>query len=468
MYKREKKNSRKFLEKLWALTVVSTIILSICLLSVLAAIHVLAAPKEPVMRDGIKIIEIQSEPVSVPMLAAEREPETELIIIDPGHGGLDEGCRGGTALEKDINLQIAGLVEVKLTEKGYRVVLVREGDTYIAKEDRVKTANELQADAYVSIHQNSYEDGEVSGIETWYDSTGPAEGSKRLAQLVHYETLNAAGGNARELVDSTELYLTGEARMPSCLIETGFLSNQEEREKLLDKEYQEKLAEGIASGIDLYFHPKTMYLTFDDGPSPENTEKILDVLKEKNVKATFFMIGEYVERYPEIAKRVAEEGHVIGVHCYCHDYQVLYESVDSYIEDFERAYAVIKEVTGTEPVFFRFPGGSVNAYNREIATEIVEVMSEKGFIYYDWNASLEDAVRKAEPEELIAYARETTLGRKKVVMLAHDTVDNTVLCLGDLIDRFPDYRMEVLKPGIKPIQFALPDTEKEKKNKNKD
>ncbi|MBQ8597826.1 MAG: polysaccharide deacetylase, partial [Lachnospiraceae bacterium] len=221
--------------------------------------------------------------------------------------------------------------------------------------------------------------------------------------------------------------------------------------------YQEKLAEGIANGIDLYFHPKTMYLTFDDGPSPENTEKILDVLKEKNVKATFFMIGEYVEKYPEIARRVAEEGHVIGVHCYRHDYQVLYESVDSYVEDFQKAYDIIVEVTGTEPVFFRFPGGSVNAYNREIVGEVVEVMNEKGFIYYDWNASLEDAVRKAEPEELIAYARETTLGRKKVVMLAHDTVDNTALCLEDFIESFPDYRMEVLKPGIKPIQFSLPE-----------
>lgn len=459
MYIRKENNSGKILRKVWVLSITGTVFLSICLLSVFAAIRVLAASEETIAVEP-EVLGVKSKQPVAPTPLIFTEQKQELIVIDPGHGGVDEGCTNGAVLEKDINLEIAKLAETKLEELGYRVILTREEDGYITKEDRVQMANELGADLYVSIHQNTYEDPEVAGIETWYDSTGLSEESERLAKLVHYETLLATEGRARELVDSTELYITGETQMPSCLIETGFLSNPEELALLSDPEYQDELAEGIVTGIDLYFHPKTMYLTFDDGPSPEHTEKILDVLKEKNVKATFFMIGEYVERYPEIAKRVAEEGHVIGIHCYRHDYQVLYGSVDSYLEDFEKAYDVIKEVTGTEPVFFRFPGGSVNAYNKEITGEIVEVMSERGFIYYDWNASLEDAVRKAEPEELIAYARETTLGRKKVVMLAHDTVGNTALCLGDLIDQFPEYKMDVLRPGIKPIQFPQPEIEK--------
>lgn len=459
MYIRKENNSGKILRKVWVLSITGTVFLSICLLSVFAAIRVLAASEETIAVEP-EVLGVKSKQPVAPTPLIFTEQKQELIVIDPGHGGVDEGCTNGAVLEKNINLEIAKLAETKLEELGYRVILTREEDGYITKEDRVQMANELGADLYVSIHQNTYEDPEVAGIETWYDSTGLSKESERLAKLVHYETLLATEGRTRELVDSTELYITGETQMPSCLIETGFLSNPEELALLSDPEYQDELAEGIVTGIDLYFHPKTMYLTFDDGPSPEHTEKILDVLKEKNVKATFFMIGEYVERYPEIAKRVAEEGHVIGIHCYRHDYQVLYGSVDSYLEDFEKAYDVIKEVTGTEPVFFRFPGGSVNAYNQEITGEIVEVMSERGFIYYDWNASLEDAVRKAEPEELIAYARETTLGRKKVVMLAHDTVGNTALCLGDLIDQFPEYKMDVLRPGIKPIQFPQPERKK--------
>ena len=464
MYIRKEDNSSKILKRVWILSMMWTVFLSICLLSVLAAIRVLAAPEETVMAEPA-VLGVKSEKTTAPAPLVFTEEKQKLIVIDPGHGGEDEGCTNGTVLEKTINLEIAGLIGKKLEEQGYRVVLTRSEDEYITKEDRVKMANELCADLYISIHQNTYEDPEVAGIETWYDSMGPSKNNERLAKLVHYETLLATEGKARDLVDSTELYITGKTQMPSCLIETGFLSNPEELELLSDPEYQNKLAEGIVKGIDLYFYPKTMYLTFDDGPSPEYTEKILDVLKEKNVKATFFMIGEYVERYPEIAERVAKEGHVIGIHCYRHDYQVLYESVDSYLEDFEKAYKVIKEVTGKEPVFFRFPGGSVNAYNEEITGEIVEVMEERGFIYYDWNASLEDAVRKAEPKELIAYARETTLGRKKVVMLAHDTVENTALCLSDLIDQFPEYKMDVLRPGIKPIQFPKPETDITKEEK---
>ena len=105
----------------------------------------------------------------------------------------------------------------------------------------------------------------------------------------------------------------------------------------MSPEYQEQVAKGIVQGIELYFHPKTMYLTFDDGPYMENTERVLEVLKKRNIKATFFLVGENVERNPEMAKRIAQEGHTIGIHCYSHDYKAIYESVDSYVEDFEKA-----------------------------------------------------------------------------------------------------------------------------------
>ena len=124
---------------------------------------------------------------------------------------------------------------------------------------------------------------------------------------------------------------------------------------------------------------KTMYLTFDDGPSAEYTDTILDVLAKYDIKATFFLVGDNVEKRPEVAKRIAEEGHTIGIHCYAHAYDDIYDSVDSYVEDFEKAYQVIYEITGVEVKIFRFPGGSVNEYNKKICKYIIEEMTELGY-----------------------------------------------------------------------------------------
>lgn len=225
----------------------------------------------------------------VPIEELENNIEAPLIVVDAGHGGLDEGCNGDGVLEKDINLAIAGLVRDKLTDLGYRVFMPREEDVYIAKEHRVETANQYQADLYVSIHQNAYEDTEARGIETWYYGEDTGRDSARLAQLIHQETLKTTGAVERELRDDAQLCVTGQTLMPACLIETGFLTNEEDRNLLVTAAYQEQIAAGIARGIDLYFNPKTMYLTFDDGPSQENTSVVLDILKARNIQATFFV-----------------------------------------------------------------------------------------------------------------------------------------------------------------------------------
>lgn len=198
---------------------------------------------------------------------------------------------------------------------------------------------------------------------------------------------------------------------------------------------------------------KTMYLTFDDGPSEENTSAVLDILKARNIKATFFVVGENVRRHPEVARRIAAEGHTIGIHCNRHEYKELYQSTESYLKDFEEAYQAVLETTGVEVRLFRFPGGSVNAYNRNVYQNIIDEMTARGFIYFDWNASLEDSIRKSQPEELIKNAVDSTLGRKKIILLAHDIVHNTALCLNDLLDQFPEYQMEPLTPEVEPIRF---------------
>lgn len=386
-------------------------------------------------------------------VAGEVEPSpTPVVFIDAGHGGNDGGCVEGDIVEKNINLSVAGLVRDKLERLGYEVVMSRSADTYVAKEDRVKRANSVSADIYVSIHQNFSEVKSVNGMEVWYDGTDTQRDSRRLALLVSQQTARNTGAVEREVRGDADFHVTGSTEMPSCLVETGFLSNKEECAKLASQEYQEKIASGIVQGIEYYFHPKTMYLTFDDGPS-ENTSRVLDILKERDIKATFFLVGENVEKHPEIARRIVEEGHTVGVHCYSHDYKDLYRSVESFMEDFEQAHRAIYEATGVETVLFRFPGGSINSYNDKVYAKIIKEMTKRGYIYYDWNASLEDAVTGAEPTQLLANGIRTTLGRKKVILLAHDVVYNTGAILEELLDSFPEYEMRPLSEDVEPIRF---------------
>lgn len=337
-------------------------------------------------------VEQSMAPESNIVLKVDDAPEDEVILvaIEPGYGGTDEGESGSIS----IALQVQKLLE----EKGYQVLLNREEDADLSSEEWVQLAE---------------------GIKTWCQK----EDSRRLSGLIlKYAADSIGAGDTKEVGD-------------------------------LSEEYQLELARGIVKGIDLFFHPRTMYLTFDDGPSAENTNAVLDILAEKSIKATFFVVGKNVEKHPEVARRIVQEGHTIGIHSNTHDYNVIYESVESYLEDFEAACSIVKEVTGVEPVLFRFPGGSINSYNEKVYKDIIQEMTDRGYIYFDWNASLEDAVKKSTPEQLIENAVESTLGRKRVVMLAHDVVYNTTLCLEELIDRLPEYRMEALTEDVEPIQF---------------
>lgn len=424
------------------------------------ATRVMAAPESPEVEAAIKALPNGDQILEESLQAAQKIVEESnkanlvpVIVIDPGHGGTDGGTSFGTMVEKEINLDIAARVYGKLKEKGYQPVLARGDDTYISKEDRVTAANNAGADLYISIHQNYYEDYSAKGIETWYNGEDTTGNSKRLAALVQQEVLSDTKAADRELRGDSVYYVTKAAKMPSCLIETGFLSNREEREKLANIEYREMIADGIARGIDYYFRPKTMYLTFDDGPSPENTSKVLDILRERNIKATFFLVGENVRKYPEIAKRIAAEGHNIGVHCNNHDYKTLYSSVESYVEDFETARQIILETVGIDTKIYRFPGGSINSYNKKVAEGIIEEMNARGYVYYDWNASLEDAVKKPDREKMLENARSSTLGRSSVTFLAHDVIGETASSLNEILDRLPEYRMEPLTSEVEAVQF---------------
>ena len=115
---------------------------------------------------------------------------------------------------------------------------------------------------------------------------------------------------------------------------------------------------------------KRVYLTFDDGPS-DNTEEILDILKKYDVKATFFVVGNTSEHGQELLKRIVEEGHSIGIHSYSHKYSAIYDSEESFFEDFNKISDYIYDVTGVRTQICRLPGGSSNTVSKISMAELV-------------------------------------------------------------------------------------------------
>lgn len=263
--RRKREEIRGYLRTLaWVLTVICILAAAVAVAVQTNASRVIAAEisvAEPAVSvDESRMIDMARAAVTEPMLAVRTAAKSaaaqteRVIVIDPGHGGMDGGCVFENIVEKDINRKIAHRVADKLEEMGYEVVLARKEDELVDKTERVEEANRINARLYVSIHQNSCEDESVSGIETWYDDSAKTGEDKRLAQLIQQETVRATGARGRELVPDTELCVTSKTLMPACLIETGFLSNKKERGKLNTEEYQEQIAEGIARGIEMYLN----------------------------------------------------------------------------------------------------------------------------------------------------------------------------------------------------------------------
>lgn len=179
---------------------------------------------------------------------------------------------------------------------------------------------------------------------------------------------------------------------------------------------------------------KTVYLTFDDGPSDRVTPKILDILAEEEVKATFFIIGKQAETRKYLLKRISDEGHTVGVHSYTHIYGEIYSSAKSLIEDIDRCNEVIKSVTGKYSSVYRFPGGSFN-----LSEKLISAVTEHGMRYVDWNASTRDAeILNAAPEQLLHASVTTAACTENVVLLAHDSTTKTATAdaLKDIIHHF--------------------------------
>ena len=185
--------------------------------------------------------------------------ESVEVVVDAGHGGSDPGKVGVNGVkEKDINLSIALKVKERLEKEGISVYMTREedkrvdenGQEYSKAEDmksRVNVINEIKPELVVSIHQNSYQSEEIKGAQVFYYVN--SEKAKEIAQIIQEEMRTFDPMNDRQIKANDTYYMLRRTEVPTIIVECGFLTNWEEANKLIDDEYQNKVADSIVTGI---------------------------------------------------------------------------------------------------------------------------------------------------------------------------------------------------------------------------
>ncbi|NMM64480.1 polysaccharide deacetylase [Clostridium sp. P21] len=186
-------------------------------------------------------------------------------------------------------------------------------------------------------------------------------------------------------------------------------------------------------------YPKEVFLTFDDGPCINNTHKILKILKDNNVKASFFVVGIKATENPEVLKEIHNSGMCIAVHTYSHDYKKIYKNLDAYLNDYDACCNVIQNLTGKTPSpYIRLPGGSTNLVtSKSNLNSIKNALNEKGIRYVDWNVCSGDAESHVVAVDKIKNNVMTQCKDKNfAVILMHDTYYKyfTVEALPDIIN----------------------------------
>lgn len=219
-------------------------------------------------------------------------------------------------------------------------------------------------------------------------------------------------------------------------------------DKYIIWERQEKGLPIALPYLEPYYAESTVYLTFDDGPDDKVTPQVLDILKAEGVKATFYVCGNMVEAYPEVVKRMFNEGHAIGNHSYNHRYDELYKSPWSFMEQVIQTDNAIKNIIGVRPFIIRAPGG-VGMFSANYWTMIEDC----GYVEHDWNALTEDATpskpnASTQVNNILKYLGDDP--PRSVIILMHCNGDKqeTVKALPDLIHFLRDwgYKFGVITP----------------------
>ena len=220
--------------------------------------------------------------------------------------------------------------------------------------------------------------------------------------------------------------------------------------------------ENIVTGIDTEDNFATegdthyVYLTFNSVPG-DNTEAILDVLAQHNVKATFFVVGSEEEGAADVYRRIVNEGHTIGMHSYSNQYSLIYSSKDAFKKDYQKLSDYIYELTGTRSAYYRFPGGSGNAISNVNMAEFVYILNQEQITYFDWNVSAGDAANSYTEQDVLDNVLGGISKYKTSVVLLHDgeNKSTTVDALDSLIEELKRQGAKILPidEDTKEIQY---------------
>ncbi|MBR6478455.1 MAG: polysaccharide deacetylase [Lachnospiraceae bacterium] len=243
------------------------------------------------------------------------------------------------------------------------------------------------------------------------------------------KTLMAQNAQLEELKLELEEYVSGENAKETLLQER--IDALERAAAMREQEAQEQ-----ETGEQAVMTHK-VYLTFDDGPSIY-TNEILDILKQYDVKATFFVLGKESEEARQAMRRIVEEGHTLGMHSYSHQYEQIYASREAFAEDFQKIKDYLFQVTGVESRVYRFPGGSSNTVTNVDIHVFIQYLEEQNTPYFDWNVASGDAAKESLPAEtILANATRGIETQPVSVILFHDAASRrtTVDALPLVIER---------------------------------
>ncbi len=201
---------------------------------------------------------------------------------------------------------------------------------------------------------------------------------------------------------------------------------------------------------------KIIYLTFDDGPSDPITGKVLDILKQNNVKGTFFVIGNQITGLENVVKRIHEEGHSIGLHTYTHKFKRIYSSSDNFINEMNQCQDELNKVVGVSPTIIRFPGGSKKHLNSSLLTRLHNC----NFKIYDWNMETLDGINpKLSPYKIYKDATNNSENLSTIVLLLHCDYmhKNTCIALPKIIKYYKDqgYKFEPITDDTPELYFPI-------------
>lgn len=212
------------------------------------------------------------------------------------------------------------------------------------------------------------------------------------------------------------------------IIESKIMQKEKAYTHVIEFEEPKKQTQDIREQISNIYHSDTkrVFLTFDDGPSKTVTPLILDLLKQENIKATFFLLGSRAELNPDIVKREYDEGHYIANHGYSHNYTNIYQTPQSVVDEFNATEAAIKNALGNQEYnsyLFRFPGGMPGGKHAQLKAEAAQILEQNGVAHLDWNALTSDAAGAKTSEEMLQNAISTIGEKNSVVILMHDAGD---------------------------------------------